>query len=61
MTALFIGLGLFFVIEGLVYALAPSLLRAAASRLPDVSDTQMRMMGVISLAIGVGIVWLVRG
>jgi len=55
-----VGLGLFFVIEGLVYAIAPSAIRKAAERLPEVGDGPLRMAGAAAIAVGVGIVWLVR-
>ena len=60
MSDFVVGLGLFFVIEGLIYAFAPSLLRTAARRLPSISDGQLRVAGVVAVAIGVAIVWLVR-
>lgn len=60
MSDFFVGLGLFFVIEGLVYALAPSVIRRAAERLPNVGDGPLRVAGAVAVAIGVGIVWLVR-
>lgn len=58
MSHFLIGLGLFFVIEGLIYALAPTLLRRAAEQLPKITDGQLRVSGVIALAIGVAVVWL---
>ncbi|HET7411256.1 MAG TPA: DUF2065 domain-containing protein [Pararhizobium sp.] len=60
MSDFVIGLGLFFVIEGLIYALAPSALRTAAKQLPKIGDTQMRIAGVVAIAVGVAIVWLVK-
>lgn len=60
MSDFVIGLGLFFVIEGLVYALAPGMLRLAARKLPSVSDGQLRAAGVVAIAIGVALVWLIK-
>lgn len=60
MVQLLIGVGLFFVIEGLVYSLAPGLLRRAAEQLPKISDGHLRVSGVAAIAIGVAIVWLAR-
>jgi uncharacterized protein YjeT (DUF2065 family) len=60
MSDFVIGLGLFFVIEGLLYALAPSALRKAAKQLPKITDNQMRIAGVAAIAAGVVIVWLVK-
>jgi uncharacterized protein YjeT (DUF2065 family) len=60
MSELVLGIAFFFVIEGLVYALAPRLLQAYVRKLPDIPEGQLRLIGLISVAIGVGIVWLVR-
>lgn len=60
MSDFVIGIGLFFVIEGLIYSVAPSVIRHAAKEVPKISDAHMRIAGVAAVAIGVGIVWLVR-
>jgi len=60
MADFLVGLGLFFVIEGLIYAVAPSAIRKAAEQLPKVGDGPMRAAGAVAVAIGVGLVWLVR-
>ncbi|MGN6551287.1 MAG: DUF2065 domain-containing protein [Pararhizobium sp.] len=60
MSDFVVGLGLFFVIEGLIYSIAPVLIRRAARELPKISDGQMRAAGAIAVALGVFIVWLVR-
>ena len=61
MSDLAIGLGLVLVIEGLIWALAPSaglkLLVAAAST----PQPALRVAGLVAVATGVAIVWLVRG
>jgi uncharacterized protein YjeT (DUF2065 family) len=54
------ALGLVFVIEGLLYALAPSRLRAMMQMMQQFSDEQLRMGGLAAMAAGVAIVWLVR-
>lgn len=54
------ALGLVFVIEGLLYALAPSRLRAMMQMMQQLSDEQLRMGGLAAMAAGVAIVWLVR-
>ncbi len=53
--------GLFLVIEGLVYALAPSFVRRMAESLPLISDQQMRVFGLAAVGFGVLFVWVVRG
>ncbi|WP_176085815.1 DUF2065 domain-containing protein [Martelella sp. HB161492] len=55
-----IGLAFFLVIEGLVYALAPSLVKAVARRIPSVDEGYLRVVGVVAVAFGVGLVWLVH-
>ena len=60
MSDFVVGLGLFLVIEGLAYALAPSAIRRAAAQLPKIGDGPLRVAGAVAMAIGVGIVWLVR-
>jgi hypothetical protein len=59
-SGLLTALGLVFVIEGLLYALAPSRLRAMMQMMQQLSDDQLRMGGVAAMAAGVAIVWLVR-
>jgi len=55
------ALGLALAIEGALYSAFPGPMRralAAASRMPDPS---LRLGGLAALAIGVFVVWLVRG
>jgi hypothetical protein len=56
----FLAVGLVLVVEGLAYALAPSFIRRMAEELPKLGDDQLRIFGVVALAIGVGLVYLVR-
>lgn len=61
MSDLAVGLGLMLVVEGLIWALAPTLgvrLLTAAASTPQQA---LRMAGLVSVAAGVVIVWLVRG
>ena len=54
------ALGLVLVIEGLLWALAPHLglrMLAMAAQMPE---TSLRTSGVVAVAAGVVIVWLVR-
>ena len=55
------GIGFFLIIEGLVYALAPSFLVAMARILPQVPETQLRASGLVAIVAGVALVWLIRG
>ena len=54
------ALGLVLVIEGLLYALVPGQLKAMMVSFQKLSDDQLRTGGVIAMALGVMIVWLVR-
>ena len=54
------AVGLVFVIEGLIYAVAPGGMRRMMAELPKLTDEQIRFAGVGTLALGVAIVWLVR-
>lgn len=61
MSDLAVGLGLMLVVEGLIWALAPTLgvrLLTAAASTPQLA---LRIAGLVSVAAGVVIVWLVRG
>ena len=58
---LLMALGLVLVIEGLLYALVPAKLRAMMATMQKLSDDQMRIGGVMAMALGVAVVWLVRG
>ncbi|MDI7863686.1 DUF2065 domain-containing protein [Rhizobiaceae bacterium n13] len=55
------GLAFFLIIEGLVYALAPRFLVDMARLLPAIPEQQLRLFGLGAIAMGVAIVWLIRG
>ena len=61
MSDLAVGFGLVLVIEGLIWALAPTLglrlLEAAASA----PQQALRVAGLVAVVAGVLIVWVVRG
>ncbi len=56
-----IAIGLVFVIEGLIWALFPQLFRKLAILALETPEAQLRMSGIIAIATGVFVVWLVRG
>lgn len=60
MTMFLLGLGLVLVIEGLVLALAPSRLEDMLRALAALSRDQRRMLGLLAVAFGVGLVFLAR-
>ncbi|MCT7663792.1 DUF2065 domain-containing protein [Shinella kummerowiae] len=55
------GIAFFMIIEGLVYALAPSVLKRMAEMLPTIPESQLRMSGLVAVALGVTMVWFIRG
>lgn len=61
MTDFLTGIAFFLIIEGLVYALAPSVLVRMAAILPKIPEAQLRTMGLAAVAFGVLVVWLIRG
>ncbi|NDW52667.1 DUF2065 family protein [Aliiroseovarius sp. PrR006] len=58
MSLLILGIGLVLVIEGLVFALAPSRLDDLVAMMAAMSRDQRRMIGLVALALGVLLVWL---
>jgi len=56
-----LALGLVLVIEGLVYALAPWLVEALLEAMKEMPLETRRRIGLVSVAIGVGLVWLAKG
>jgi uncharacterized protein YjeT (DUF2065 family) len=60
MISLVLGLGLVLVIEGLVLALAPLRLEQLLAVLAAMSRDQRRVLGLLAVAIGVGLVLLAR-
>ena len=58
-TAL-LALGLVLIVEGLVYALAPSLIEELLQAMRMLTLEQRRMMGLAALAFGVILLWLAK-
>lgn len=58
MSLILLGLGLVLVIEGLVFALAPSRLDDLVAMMAAMSRDQRRLFGLVALAAGVVLVWL---
>lgn len=55
------ALGLVLVVEGLVYGGFPALAKRLASEVLATPENALRVAGLTAIAIGVGVVWLVRG
>jgi len=58
MGIVLLALGLVLIVEGLVYALAPSLVEDLLAALRSLTHDQRRMIGLGALAFGVALVWL---
>ena len=61
MTDLVAALGLVLVIEGLLWAAFPSLATRILKSVVETPEPALRLSGVAAIALGVLIVWLVRG
>jgi uncharacterized protein YjeT (DUF2065 family) len=61
MSDLAVAVGLVLVLEGLLWALAPGLARRMLEIAAGSPEQQLRQAGWVAVAIGVLIVWLVRG
>lgn len=55
-----LGIGLVLVIEGLVIALAPLRMEDMLKALADIPPETRRMMGLVAIALGTGLVWLAK-
>ena len=60
MKELIIALGLFFFIEGILYAIFPSKMKNMLSKLNQISDGQLRTGGFIFAIIGFVIIWYLK-
>ncbi|MEM6481311.1 MAG: DUF2065 domain-containing protein [Pseudomonadota bacterium] len=56
LTDITIALGLVLILEGLVYALAPSFLEQLLAMLRALSEEQRRLIGLIAITLGTGLV-----
>ena len=57
MKELIIAFGLFFFIEGILYAIFPSKMKNMLSKLNQISDSQLRSGGFIFALLGFVIIW----
>lgn len=58
-TAL-LALGLVLVVEGLIYAIAPSIVEDLLAALRGMSLDQRRVFGMAAMALGVALVWIAK-
>ena len=57
MRELIIALGLFFFIEGILYALFPSKMKSMLKKIELISDSQLRTGGLVFMIIGFAIIY----
>lgn len=55
------AIGLVLVVEGLIYGGFPGLAKRLAAEVMPMPENALRVAGLVAIAIGVGIVWMVRG
>ena len=60
MTDFLAALGLVFAIEGLLFASIPEIAKEALRSASETPADRMRLIGIVSAIVGVGVVWLVR-
>lgn len=60
MADLLAAVGLMLVLEGLLYAAVPGKMKQFMAQTIGTSDDALRIAGVVALASGVGLVWIVR-
>jgi uncharacterized protein YjeT (DUF2065 family) len=61
MSDLVVAIGLVLVIEGLLWSLFPGLGRKLLEAAAGTPESSLRMAGAVAVAVGVAVVWLVRG
>ncbi|MFC0243563.1 DUF2065 domain-containing protein [Rhodopseudomonas telluris] len=57
---LLIGVGVLFVLEGLIFAASPSWMRRAMKSALATPDNVLRAVGLTSAVLGLLLIWLVR-
>jgi len=60
MSTLILAIGLVLVVEGLVFALAPSRLEDVLELLRTIPPETRRLIGLAALALGVVLIWLAK-
>jgi len=60
MKELIVAFGLFLFIEGILYALFPSKMKSMLLKLNDVTNSQLRIGGLIFVVIGFIVIWYVK-
>ena len=61
MSDFIVAIGLVFVIEGLLFAAFPGPTRRAIASTIETPDQVLRIIGLVSAALGLIVVWIIRG
>ncbi|APH72268.1 DUF2065 domain-containing protein [Aquibium oceanicum] len=61
MSDFFAALGLVLVIEGVIYGGFPATAKRLASQMQEMPENALRYGGLAAVALGVAVVWMVRG
>jgi uncharacterized protein YjeT (DUF2065 family) len=59
-ATIFLAFGFVLIVEGLVYALAPSLVEQMLAALRALPHEQRRLVGLAALAFGVVLIWCAK-
>lgn len=55
-----VGVGILFVLEGLLFAASPAFMRRAMKSALEAPDNILRVVGIVSAVGGLVLIWLVR-
>ena len=61
MSDFLVALGLVFTIEGLLFAGFPAVTKRAVAQVMETPENLLRLIGLVSAAFGIALIWLVRG
>lgn len=61
LAGLFQGVAVVLALEGMVYALAPGVMRRALARMAEAPEAALRIGGLCAACLGVAIAWAVQG
>ncbi len=59
-TDFLIGIGILFVLEGLMFAASPAWMRRAMKSALVTPDNILRIVGIVSAVVGLLLIWVVR-
>ena len=59
LDVILLGIGFAFVLEGLIWGLFPKQVIAIVLELAKINETNLRLVGLASLALGAAVIWMV--